>query len=47
MDTKDILYSLRTERGLSQDELADKVVLLRGRRCHAGRTAKQRPVWKR
>ena len=29
MDTKDILYSLRTERGLSQDELADKVVVTR------------------
>ena len=25
MDTKDILYSLRTEKGLSQDELAEKV----------------------
>ena len=25
MDTKDILYSLRTERGLSQDELADQI----------------------
>lgn len=29
MDTKDILYSLRTKRGLSQDELAEKVFVTR------------------
>ena len=29
MDTKDILYSLRTEKGLSQDELAEKVFVTR------------------
>ena len=29
MDTKDILYHLRTERGLSQDELAEQVFVTR------------------
>ena len=29
MDTKDILYRLRTERGLSQDELAANVFVTR------------------
>ena len=29
MDTKDILYRLRTERGLSQDELAEQVFVTR------------------
>ena len=29
MDTKDILYRLRTQRGLSQDELAEKVFVTR------------------
>lgn len=29
MDTKDILYHLRTERGLSQDELAAKIFVTR------------------
>ncbi len=29
MDTKDVLYELRTKRGLSQDELAEKVFVTR------------------
>ena len=29
METKNILYTLRTERGLSQDELAEKVFVTR------------------
>ena len=29
MDTKDILHNLRTQRGLSQDELAEKVFVTR------------------
>ena len=29
MDTKEILYSLRTQRGLSQDEVAEKVFVTR------------------
>ena len=29
MNTKDILYHLRTERGLSQDELAAKIFVTR------------------
>ena len=29
MDTKAILYRLRTQRGLSQDELAEKVFVTR------------------
>lgn len=29
METKEILYQLRTERGLSQDELAEKVFVTR------------------
>ena len=29
MDTKEILYHLRTQKGLSQDELAEKVFVTR------------------
>ena len=29
MDTKDILYNLRAKKGLSQDELAEKVFVTR------------------
>ena len=29
METKDVIYSLRTENGLSQDELAEKVFVAR------------------
>ena len=29
MDTKDILFQLRTQRGLSQDELAEKIFVTR------------------
>lgn len=29
MDTKDVLYRLRTEKGLSQDELAEKLFVTR------------------
>ena len=29
METKDILHSLRTQKGLSQDELAEKVFVTR------------------
>ena len=29
MDTKDILFQLRTQKGLSQDELAEKVFVTR------------------
>ena len=29
MDTKDIIYELRTKHGLSQDELAEKVFVTR------------------
>ena len=29
MDTKDILFQLRTQKGLSQDELAEKIFVTR------------------
>ena len=29
MDTKDVIYNLRTKNGLSQDELAEKVFVTR------------------
>ena len=29
MDTKDVLYRLRTEKGLSQEELAEKLFVTR------------------
>ena len=29
MDTKDILYELRTKKGMSQDEVAEKVFVTR------------------
>ena len=29
METKKILYKLRTERGMSQDELADEIMVKR------------------
>lgn len=29
MDTKNIILKLRTERGMSQDELADKIMVTR------------------
>lgn len=29
METKDIIYQLRTEKGLSQEELAEKVFVTR------------------
>ncbi len=29
MDTKDVIYDLRTKNGLSQDELAEKVFVTR------------------
>lgn len=29
MDTKDVLYHLRTEKGLSQEELAEKLFVTR------------------
>lgn len=29
MDTKDVIYQLRTKNGLSQDELAEKVFVTR------------------
>ena len=29
MDTKDVIYDLRTKNGLSQDELAEKVFVMR------------------
>ena len=29
MDTKDVIYELRTKRGLSQDELAEKIYVTR------------------
>ena len=33
METKKILLKLRTERGMSQDELADKIMVTR-QRCY-------------
>lgn len=29
METKDVIYSLRTKRGMSQDELAEKLYVTR------------------
>ena len=35
METKNIILKLRTERGMSQDELADKIMVTR--QYHAGK----------
>ena len=39
MDTKTILLELRTQKGLSQDELAEKS-LFQDKRYHVGKTVK-------
>ena len=44
MNTKDILYHLRTEKGLSQDELAAKIFVTRQA---VGKRAKPRRMSKR
>ena len=40
METKDVILELRTKKGLSQDELADKQYLV-------GKMEKQSPIQKR
>lgn len=39
METKDVIFKLRTERGMSQEALAEKVFVTR-RQCQDGRTAR-------
>ena len=58
MKTKNIILDLRTKKGMSQDELADKIMVTRQaavsythlravRRCPAGRTEKPYQTQKR
>ena len=43
METKNIILKLRTERGMSQDELADKI-MLQGRQYHVGKMETQSQI---
>ena len=40
MDTKQVILELRTQKGMSQDELAEKVFVV-VRQFHVGKTEKQ------
>ena len=46
METKDVILQLRTQKGLSQDELAERI-LATGRRYPAGKTERPCPTPKR
>ncbi len=46
METKNVILELRTKKGLSQDELADKVMVTR-QAFHAGKMVKLSPIQKR
>lgn len=43
METKNVIFELRTKKGLSQEELAQKVMVTR-RRCHAGKMGRPFPI---
>lgn len=45
MDTKDVILELRTKKGLSQDELAEKLYV-QGKRYPVGKTEKQFQIQK-
>ena len=45
METKNVILELRTKKGLSQDELAEKVMVTR--QFHAGKMVKLPPIQKR
>ena len=45
METKNVILELRTKKGLSQDELAEKVI--QDRQFHAGKMVKLSPIQKR
>lgn len=46
METKDVILELRTKKGLSQDELAEKVYVTR-QAVSLGKMEKQSPIQKR
>ena len=45
METKNIIFELRNQAGMSQDELAEKVYVTR-QAVSAGKTAKQHQIQK-
>ena len=46
METKDVILELRTKKGLSQDELAEKF-MLQDKQYLVGKMEKQSPIQKR